>query len=95
MNGISSSSRFGLSTRSRISGRLCCDGKANSTSDCEGSARLAGVVFLFDNHLSGTAGLIFLASIAVLARCGIVWMIFLHEEDGEDGSGYWPPRPLP
>jgi hypothetical protein len=52
-------------------------------------------VFLFDNHLSGTAGLIFLAPIAVLARCGIVWMIFLHEEDGEDGSGYWPPRPLP
>jgi len=29
-------------------------------------AELAGVVFLFDNHLSGTAGLILLASIAVL-----------------------------
>jgi hypothetical protein len=27
-------------------------------------AALAGVVFLFDNHLSGTSGLILLASIA-------------------------------
>jgi hypothetical protein len=52
-------------------------------------AGLAGVVFLFDNH---TAGLILLASIAVLTLCGIVWMIFLRED--EDGSGYWPPRPL-
>lgn len=49
-------------------------------------AGLAGVVFLFDNRLSGTAGLILLASIAVLALCGIVWMIFLR--DDEDGSGY-------
>jgi dolichyl-phosphate-mannose--protein O-mannosyl transferase len=56
-------------------------------------AGLAGVVFLFDNHLSGTSGLILLASIAVLALCGIVWMIFLHED--EDGSGDWPPGPHP
>jgi hypothetical protein len=48
-------------------------------------------VFLFDNHLSGTAGLILLASIAVLAFWGIVWMIFLRED--EDGSGYWPSDP--
>ncbi len=56
-------------------------------------AGLAGVVFLFDNHLSGTAGLIPLASIAVLTLCGIVWMIFLRED--EDSSEYWPPRPRP
>ena len=58
-------------------------------------AGLAGVVFLFDNHLSGTAGLILLASIAVLTLCGIVWMIFLREDEDEDGSEYWPPRPRP
>ena len=49
-------------------------------------AGLAGVVFLFDNHLSGTAGLILLASIAVLALCWIGWLIFLREN--EDGSEY-------
>jgi hypothetical protein len=49
-------------------------------------AGLAGVVFLFDNHLSGTAGLILLASIAVLVLCGIGWLIFLREN--EDGSEY-------
>ncbi len=54
-------------------------------------AGFAGVVFLFDNHLSGTAGLILLASIGVLTFCGIVWMIFLRED--EDGSGYWPSDP--
>ena len=55
-------------------------------------AGLAGVVFLFDNHLNGTAGLILLASIAVLTLCGIVWMIFLGED--EDASESWPrPRP--
>jgi hypothetical protein len=56
-------------------------------------AGIAGVVFLFDNHPSGTAGLILLASIAVLALCGIVWMIFLREH--EDGTGYWPSDPRP
>jgi hypothetical protein len=56
-------------------------------------AGLAGVVFLFDNHLSGTAGLILLASIAVPTFCGIVWMIFLRED--EDSSGSWPPSPRP
>jgi hypothetical protein len=50
-------------------------------------------VFLFDNHLSGTAGFILLSSIVVLALCGIVWMIFLRE-DGDD-SGFWPPSPQP
>jgi hypothetical protein len=59
-------------------------------------AGLAGVVFLFDNHLGGTAGLILLASIAVLALCGIVWVKFLHEDgDDEGNSGYWPPGPRP
>jgi hypothetical protein len=53
-------------------------------------AGLAGVVFLFDNHLSGTAGIILLASIAVLALCGIVWMIFLRDDDDGD-SGTGPP----
>jgi predicted membrane metal-binding protein len=56
-------------------------------------AGLAGVVFLFDNHLSGTAGFILLASIGLLTLCGIVWTIFLRED--EDGSEYWPPRPRP
>jgi len=57
-------------------------------------AGLAGVVFLFDNHLSGTAGgLILLASIAVLTLCGIVWMIFLRED--EDACESWPPRARP
>jgi predicted membrane metal-binding protein len=56
-------------------------------------AGLAGVVFLFDNHLSGTAGFILLASIGLLTLCGIVWMIFLRED--EDGSEYWRPRPRP
>jgi len=55
-------------------------------------AGLAGVVFLFDSRLSGTAGLILLASIAVLAFCGIVWMIFLREDD-EGDSGYCPSNP--
>jgi hypothetical protein len=53
---------------------------------------LAGVVFLFDNHLSGTPGLILLASIAVLAFCGIVWTMFLRDDDDDD-SGYWPSNP--
>ncbi len=56
-------------------------------------AGLAGVVFLFDNHISGTSGLILVASIAVLTLCGIIWMIFLREDD--DGSGYWPSDPRP
>lgn len=51
-------------------------------------AGLAGLVFLFDNHIGGTSGLLLLASIAVLAICGIIWMIFLGEDD--DRPGYWP-----
>lgn len=46
-----------------------------------------------DNHVSGTAGLVLLASIAVLTLCGIVWMIFLREDD--EDAGYWPPDPRP
>jgi hypothetical protein len=34
------------------------------------------------------AGLILLASIAVLAFCGVVWMIFLRDDEDEDGSVY-------
>ena len=56
-------------------------------------AGLAGFVFLFDNHISGTSGLILLASIVVLTFCGIIWMIFLREND--DDSGYWPSDPRP
>ena len=59
----------------------------------KGVAGIAGVVFLLDNHVSGTAGLVLLASIAVLTLCGIVWMIFLREDD--EDAGYWPPDPRP
>jgi hypothetical protein len=59
----------------------------------KGVAGIAGAVFLFDNHVSGTAGLVLLASIAVLTLCGIVWMIFLRGDD--EGAGYWPPDPRP
>lgn len=49
-------------------------------------AIIAGAVFFFDNHLSGTAGLVLLGSIAVLFLCLFVWMIFLREDD-DDGDG--------
>jgi len=49
-------------------------------------AGIAGVVFIFDNRLSGTEGLVLLGSIAALVVCGLVWMIFdLAEDDTEDG----------
>ena len=57
-------------------------------------ACIAGVVFIFDNHLSGTEGLVLLGSIAVLFVCGIVWMIFLRDDDDAD-AGYWPPDSRP
>jgi predicted membrane protein len=57
-------------------------------------ALIAGAVFFFDNHISGTAGLILLASIAVLAVCGAAWVIFGLGEDNEN-TGCWPPNPHP
>ena len=55
---------------------------------------IAGVVFIFDNRLSGTEGLVLLGSIALLFLCGIVWMIFLRDDDDAD-AGYWPPDARP
>ncbi len=52
-------------------------------------ASAAAVVFLFDNRLSGTAGLVLLGSIAVLFACLFVWVIF---DLGED-TGFWPNKP--
>ena len=52
-------------------------------------ASIAGAVFVFDNRLSGTAGLVLLGSIAVLFLCGVVWMMFLRDNDDGD-TGYWP-----
>jgi hypothetical protein len=52
-------------------------------------ATAAGVVFLFDNRLSGTAGIVLLASIAVLFVCLFVWLIF---DLGED-AGLGPDKP--
>jgi len=48
----------------------------------------AGVVFLFDNQLSGTAGLVLLGSGAVLLLCLLIWLIF----DLSD-TGFWPDQP--
>lgn len=47
---------------------------------------IAGAVFLFDNHLKGTSGLVFFASIGVLLLCLAAWLFFgLDEvEDTED-----------
>src|SRR5580658_4582127 len=57
-------------------------------------AGLAGVVFLFDNHPSGTAGLILLASIAMLFLCGFVWMVFLREDEDGGAGGAIRGRPV-
>ena len=46
-------------------------------------AVVAGVVFLFDNSLSGRAFLVLLASIATLGACLIVWLIFDLDEKSE------------
>jgi hypothetical protein len=46
-------------------------------------AVVAGVVFLFDNSLSGRAFLVLLASIATLGVCLIVWLIFGLDEKTE------------
>jgi hypothetical protein len=52
-------------------------------------ATAAVLVFFFDNKLSGTAGLVLLASIAVLFLCLFVWLIF----DLGEHSGFWPDKP--
>lgn len=44
-------------------------------------AIIAGLVFLFDNRVTGIAGTILLLSIAVLFASGIAWVILEH---------YWP-----
>jgi hypothetical protein len=54
-------------------------------------ATAAGVVFLFDNRLSGTAGTVLLGSIAVLFVCLFVWLIFNLGEN--EDSGFWPNKP--
>jgi hypothetical protein len=46
-------------------------------------ATAAGLVFLFDNRLSGNAGTVLLGSIAVLFVCLFVWLIFGPRR------GYW------
>ena len=47
-------------------------------------AGAAGLVFLFDNKLSGNAGIVLLSSIGVLLVCMIVWLIFGLGEDVEN-----------
>ena len=54
-------------------------------------AMAAGLVFLFDNRLSGNAGTVLLGSIAVLFVCLFIWLIFGLGE-GKDG-GFWPNKP--
>jgi hypothetical protein len=49
----------------------------------------AGLVFLFDNKITGDAGTVLLASIAVPFACGLIWLVFRLSED----SGYWPKKP--
>jgi hypothetical protein len=49
-------------------------------------AGIAGAAFFFDNRLSGTEGLVLLRSIAVLFLCGVVWMIFLRDDDDRDAG---------
>ena len=54
-------------------------------------AAAAGVVFLFDNRLSGGAGIVLLGSIAVLFVCLFVWLVFNLGGDTEMG----PDKPQP
>jgi hypothetical protein len=41
----------------------------------------AGIVFIFDNQLSGVAGTVLLGSIAVLGVCLLFWLIFDLDEN--------------
>jgi lipopolysaccharide export LptBFGC system permease protein LptF len=52
-------------------------------------ATVAGLVFVFDNRVSGTAGTVLLGSIAVLFVCMLLWLIFGLGEH----TGFWPKRP--
>lgn len=54
-------------------------------------AAIAGVVFLFDNKLSGTEGTVLLISVVVLFLCLFVWLTF-DLDDGDD-KGFWPEKP--
>jgi hypothetical protein len=49
-------------------------------------AGIAGVVFLLDNHLEGTSGLVFFASIGVLLLCLVIWLIFGLADEHEDAD---------
>jgi hypothetical protein len=53
-------------------------------------ALAAGMVFLFDNKLSGTAGDVLLGSIAVLFVCAFLWLAF---DLGDDDTRFWPNKP--
>lgn len=49
-------------------------------------ALAAGVVFVFDNRVSGVAGIALLASVAVLLVCFFVWRTL----DLGDDDWFWP-----
>jgi hypothetical protein len=50
----------------------------------------AGIIFLFDDRLSSTPGIIVLVgAIAVLLICLCIWLFF---DLGED-KGFWPDKP--
>ena len=51
-------------------------------------AGIAGLVFFFDNRSSGMAGIVLLASIAVLFLCLFVWLIFGLGND----HVFWPKK---
>jgi hypothetical protein len=53
-------------------------------------AAAAAAVFVLDNRLSGTIGIVlFVGSIVVLLVCLVVWLVF---DLGED-TGFWPDKP--
>ncbi len=58
-------------------------------------AFLAGLVFFFDNRVTGTAGTVLLGSIVVCFLCLFVWVIFLGDDEDDGDSGYWPGPPQP
>jgi hypothetical protein len=54
-------------------------------------ATAAGVVFLLDNRLSGTAGIVLPGSVAVLFICLLAWLIFGLGEN--EDNAFWPKKP--
>lgn len=54
----------------------------------------AGLVFFFDNKITGTEGKVLLGSIAVLLLCLLAWVFFGLGDDDEN-TGYWPRLPRP